>query len=192
MTLWIFSANTSPSAPPNTVKSWAEHEDLAAVDRAPAGDHAVGERTGVLDAEAVGAVAGEHVELDERAGIEQQVDALARGELAALVLALDRRRAPGVQRLLAQLGELREPLLDRVGHRCGARHGSSATAAQARHDTAGPAAAETGRQPGAGVSLFLDELDERAERALGVHERDGRAAAPRARGLVDHADDRPP
>jgi hypothetical protein len=23
MTLWIFSANTSPSAPPNTVKSWA-------------------------------------------------------------------------------------------------------------------------------------------------------------------------
>ena len=22
MTLWVFSANTSPSAPPNTVKSW--------------------------------------------------------------------------------------------------------------------------------------------------------------------------
>ena len=34
--------------------------------------------------------------------------------LPALVLALDRRLAPGVQRLLAQLGELLEPLLDRV------------------------------------------------------------------------------
>ena len=68
----------------------AEEEHLAAVDRAPAGDDAVGERPGVLDAEAVGAVAGEHVELDERVGVEQQVDALARGELPALVLALDR------------------------------------------------------------------------------------------------------
>ena len=34
--------------------------------------------------------------------------------LPALVLALDRRVAPGVQRLLAQLGELVEALLDRV------------------------------------------------------------------------------
>ena len=34
--------------------------------------------------------------------------------LPALVLALDRRRAPRVQRLLAQLGELLEPLLDRM------------------------------------------------------------------------------
>ena len=89
--MWIFSANTSPSAPPKTVKSWREHEHLAAVDRAPAGDDTVGERPVVLDAEAVRAVAGEHVELDERAGVEQQVDALAGGELAALVLAPDRR-----------------------------------------------------------------------------------------------------
>ena len=92
----------------------AEDEHLATVDRAPAGDHAVGEGAGVLDAEAVGAVAGQHVELDERVGIEQQLDPLPRGELAPLVLALDRGRAPGVERLLPQLRELREPLLDRV------------------------------------------------------------------------------
>ena len=28
MTLWIFSANTSPSAPPNTVKSWENTNTL--------------------------------------------------------------------------------------------------------------------------------------------------------------------
>ena len=36
-------------------------------------------------------------------------------------------------------------------------------------------------------ALLLDELDERAERRLRVHERDGRAPAARARSLVDHA-----
>ena len=95
----------------------AEHEHLATVDRSPTGDDAVGERPGVLDAEPVGAVAGEHVELDERARVEQQLDALAGGELAPLVLALDRGRAPGVQRLLAQVGELDESLLDRMRER---------------------------------------------------------------------------
>ena len=72
----------------------AEHEDLATVDRSPTGDDAVGEGPGVLDPEAVGPVAGEHVELDERARVEEQFDALAGGELAPLVLALDRGRAP--------------------------------------------------------------------------------------------------
>ena len=28
ITLWIFSANTSPSAPPNTVKSWLKMNTL--------------------------------------------------------------------------------------------------------------------------------------------------------------------
>ena len=92
----------------------AEHEHLATVDRSPTGDDAVGEGPGVLDPEAVGPVAGEHVELDERARVEQQLDALAGGELAALVLALDRGRAPRVEGLLAQLGELDEAFLDRM------------------------------------------------------------------------------
>src|SRR4051812_41157109 len=38
-----------------------------------------------------------------------------------------------------------------------------------------------------GRSVLLDELDERAERRLRVHEGDGRPAAARAGSLVDHA-----
>ena len=131
MTLWIFSAYTSPSAPPKRVKSWREHEDLAAVDRAPPGDDTVGERAVLLDAEPVGAVTGEHVELDERAGVEQQLEPLAREQLAPLVLALDRLRAAGVQRLLAQLVELLEALLDRVRDRRN-RRGRTALALHVR------------------------------------------------------------
>ena len=48
------------------------------------------------------------VELDERAGIEELLDPLAREQLALLPLALDRLLGPGVQRLVAQLLELVE------------------------------------------------------------------------------------
>ena len=117
MTLWIFSAYTSPSAPPKRVKSWANTKILRPSTvphpvTTPSVSGAV-----VLDAEPVGAVTGEHVELDERTGVEQQLEPLAGGELAPLVLALDRLRAAGVQRLLAQLVELLEALLDRVRDR---------------------------------------------------------------------------
>ena len=47
--------------------------------------------------------------------------------LPRLVLALDRRRRAGVERLLAQLGELLEPLLDRVRRR---RRGRSLVAVE--------------------------------------------------------------
>ena len=114
--MWIFSANTSPSAPPNTVKSWREDEDLAAVDRAPAGDDTVGVGA-LLDAAVVGAVAGQHVELVERARVEQELDALAGEQLALGVLALDRALRPGVERLLLALGQLGQPLAHRLlGH----------------------------------------------------------------------------
>ena len=63
-----------------------EDEDRAAVDRAPAGDHAVARNLGLLHAEIVAAMLDEHVELLERVVIEQQFDALARGELALGVL----------------------------------------------------------------------------------------------------------
>src|SRR4029079_10239371 len=59
-----------------------EYEPLAAVDRPPAGDDTVGQRTVLFDAEAVGAVARKHVELDEGVGVEEQLDPLARGGLA--------------------------------------------------------------------------------------------------------------
>ena len=72
-----------------------EHEDLAAVDDAVAGDDAVAEDLLLLHAEVGAAVGDELVELDEAAGVEQGGDALARGQLAGLVLLVDARLAAG-------------------------------------------------------------------------------------------------
>jgi hypothetical protein len=94
-----------------------EDEHLPTADRAPPGHDTVGQRAVLLDAEPVGAMAGEHVELDEGPGVEEQLEPLAREQLAPLVLPLDRRRAPGVDCLLAQLVELLEALLDGVRDR---------------------------------------------------------------------------
>ena len=66
-----------------------EHKRLAAVDGAPAGDDAVARHLGLLHAEFGRAVLDEHVEFLERALVEQELDALARGQLAAGVLRLD-------------------------------------------------------------------------------------------------------
>ena len=91
----------------------AEHADLASVDGAEAGDHAVGVGPGLLEAHAVSPVPGEHVELDEAALVEQVLDPLAGGELALLVLAGDRALGAGVEgRFLArcEVGQL-------LGHR---------------------------------------------------------------------------
>ena len=68
-----------------------EHVDDAAVDGAPAGDDAVAGDLGLLHAEVGAAVLDVHVELLEGALVHQQLDALARGELAALVLGIDAR-----------------------------------------------------------------------------------------------------
>ena len=57
----------------------------------------------------MGAVPGQLVELGERAGVEQQVDPLAGGQLAARVLFLDGRIRAGVDRFVPaalQIGEL--------------------------------------------------------------------------------------
>ena len=70
-------------------KILGEDEDRAAVDGAPAGDDAVAGDLRLLHAEFGGAVLDEHVELLERALVHQQLDALARGQFAALVLRLD-------------------------------------------------------------------------------------------------------
>jgi hypothetical protein len=70
-------------------KVLGEHEGLAAVDRAPAGDDAVAGHFGLLHAEFGRAVLDEHVEFLERALVEQKLDALARGQLAAGMLRLD-------------------------------------------------------------------------------------------------------
>ena len=116
ITLWIFSANTSPSAPPNTVKSWLKMNTLRPwIVPQPVTTPSV---YGPLEqAAVVGSVAGEHVELVERAGVEQELDALAGQHLALGVLPLDRPLGSGVEGLLLALGQLGQALAHRVlGH----------------------------------------------------------------------------
>ena len=67
----------------------AEDVDDAAVDRAPAGDDAVAGDLGLLHAEVGRAMLDVHVEFLERTLVHQELDALAGGQLAALVLGLD-------------------------------------------------------------------------------------------------------
>src|SRR3981189_1416757 len=62
---------------------------LAAVDGAPAGDDGGAWNLVLLHAEFGRAVLDEHVEFLERALVEQKLDALPRGQLAAGVLRLD-------------------------------------------------------------------------------------------------------
>src|SRR5690606_26579129 len=64
-----------------------EDADLPAVDLAPAGDDGVA--VDALAAFVAVEVDGEGVDLLEGAGVEEEVEALAGGELAALVLRLD-------------------------------------------------------------------------------------------------------
>ena len=75
----------------------AEDEDQPPVDGAVAGDDAVAEEVLPVEAELRRAVGDERVELDERPGIEQQVEALARRQLAPGVLALDPHRSPALR-----------------------------------------------------------------------------------------------
>ena len=67
-------------------------EDRAAIDRAPARDDAIaGDLVLLVHAEIRAAMLHEHVEFLEGAMIEQQIDPLARRQLAALVLSVDAR-----------------------------------------------------------------------------------------------------
>jgi hypothetical protein len=64
------------------------------VDPAVAGDDAVTGNDLAIEPEVAGPVGDEPVELDEAALVEQQVEPLARGELALLVLLGDPRGSP--------------------------------------------------------------------------------------------------
>ncbi len=94
----------------------AEDADPAAVDGAEPGDHPVGVGPVVLEAHAVGPVAGQHVELLERAVVEEVVDPLPGGHLALGVLPLHRCLAAGVQGLFLALGQLCQTLSHRMFH----------------------------------------------------------------------------
>ena len=67
----------------------AEHEHQTAVDHAVAGHDAVAGDLGVLHAEVGTAVLDKHVPFFEGAVVQQQLDALTRGELALLVLGIN-------------------------------------------------------------------------------------------------------
>src|SRR5262249_28978298 len=82
-----------------------EHVDLAAVDVAVAGDHAVAGDLGLAHPEVEAAMRAQLVELDERAGIEEQLDPLARGELALAVLLFDALGTAARFRALVQSAE---------------------------------------------------------------------------------------
>ena len=86
MILTILAALVSDSDPPNTVKSCAKANDEPAVDAPVPGDDAVAGHDLLGHAEVAAAVGDELVDLLEGARIEQQVDALARGQLAGVAL----------------------------------------------------------------------------------------------------------
>ncbi len=89
MILQIFSACASDKRAAEHGEILAEDEDQPAVDRAVAGDHAVARDLLLVHAEIAAAVLDEHVPFLEGAGIEQQLEALARGQLALGVLRPD-------------------------------------------------------------------------------------------------------
>jgi len=85
-----------------------EDADLAPADRAVAGDDAVSRRAALVQAEVRGPVLCERVELHERALVEEHLDPLARGLLAALALLLDRAGLGFVDRFAAPSREVVE------------------------------------------------------------------------------------
>jgi hypothetical protein len=70
-------------------KILGKDKGLAAVHGAPAGDDAVARHFCLLHAEFGRAVLDEHIEFLETSLVEQELDALPRGQLAAGVLRLD-------------------------------------------------------------------------------------------------------
>ena len=148
----------------------AEHGDWPAVHRAGAGDHAVAVGPVPRDPEVTGAVPGQLVELGERAGVEQQVDPLAGGQLAARVLFLDGRLRAGVDRFVPaalQIGELprRSVRIGKLvggaisgrGDQCGHRTRASGTWRMQRISLAAAAAEGNGSGAAAAAAQFQGE-----------------------------------
>jgi hypothetical protein len=112
--LWIFSANTSPSAAEDG-EVLAEDEDLPTVDGPPAGDDAVA--VGTVRQGILGAMAGQHVELVERSLVEEVLDPLPGKHLAPLVLTVDRPLGARRDRLLTSLVQVLDPFPHGMFHR---------------------------------------------------------------------------
>ena len=96
-----------------------EHEHRASVDGAPAGDDAVARYfLALIHAEIGAAMGDEHVELFEGAVIQQQVDAFARGQLAAGMLRFDALEAAAKTGRCAALFKTIENMLHGVRLGC--------------------------------------------------------------------------
>ncbi len=108
MTLMIFSPATSPSDPPNVEKSCAYTATVRPWIVADAGDDRIPVRAGLVHAERGCAVTDVLVEFDEAAGVHQQLDALARGELALRVLLVVRGLLGVDDRLLIARSKVRD------------------------------------------------------------------------------------
>ena len=177
MILQIFAALVSDSEPPNTVKSCAKTKTTPAVDPAVAGDHAVAGHHLLVHAEVGAAVRDQLVDLLERARVEQQLHALARRQLAGLVLAAQRapRRRP-VRRQPLEVLELRH----RVAHSASLDAGVAERADALHldhHAVAGHERTDAGRRAGrddvAGLQRAearepLDQLGHREDQLAGV------------------------
>src|SRR5262249_14883910 len=95
-----------------------EDEDRTAVDAHRARDDAVARDLvrGLVHPEVARAMDDERVHLVEGAGVTEELDALARGELARLVLLLAPLGSAARARTLAEGGERREALVDGPRH----------------------------------------------------------------------------
>src|SRR5262249_34964514 len=91
-----------------------EDVDRTARNRAGPADDAVAGDRDLVHAEVAAPVHHERIELQERARVEQQVDALVRGELALGVLPRDALGSAALETLLPQGLEVGDPLLE--GH----------------------------------------------------------------------------
>jgi hypothetical protein len=91
-----------------------EQADPAPPDGAVAGDHPVAGDAPPVHPERGRPVDGQHVGLDEAAGVEQAVDPLPGRQLALVVLDLHRLGGAGVQGLLPAGAQLFHPLVHRL------------------------------------------------------------------------------
>ena len=89
-----------------------DREYLPPVDHAAAGDHAVAKGTAAVEAEVGGAHRHVRLLFDEGVLVEQQIEALAGGQLALGVLGVDTRLPARLEHLLPRLAAP----LERVTH----------------------------------------------------------------------------
>ena len=93
------------------MKSWLNTNTSPTVDRPVAGDDTVAEDAVVFAVD--GPRLDEGVELDERSGVEQQIDSLASRQLSAGMLLVDAGLAPAEERFRAHRSQPLDPFLVR-------------------------------------------------------------------------------